>query len=308
MRVFVLALLVAFLTRSSHADCLSGDLNCDCIVDMKDLVLFSVEWLSGADSHANLNGDSDVDTGDFAVLASNWNKQGIQIIINEIHSNPDVKTDLVEFVELHNPGPTDVDISRWYFSSGISYTFPMNTKLAAGAFLIVAQNPQEIFDKWGSIAVPPSLVFGPFIGRLSNEGENIELCNAAGQVVDQVDYQLGFPWPTVGDSMLGYSKGTGPSMQLVNPLIDNDLGGSWKGGYPTPAREDFAVLMDNTPPHIRQVKHQPRQPKPGQTVTITAKITDSDGVAIVTLSYQPVASPVEVDEELRHLFRVLARG
>jgi hypothetical protein len=117
MRVFVLALLVAFLTSSSHADCLSRDLNCDCIVDMKDLVLFSVEWLSGADSHANLNGDS------------------------------------------------DVDISRWYFSSGISYTFPMNTKLAAEAFLIVAQNPQEIFYKWGSIAVPPSLVFGPFIGN-----------------------------------------------------------------------------------------------------------------------------------------------
>jgi hypothetical protein len=97
-------------------------------------------------------------------------------------------------------------------------------------------------------------------------------------------------------------------MQLVNPIIDNDLGGSWKGGYPTPAREDFAVLTDNTPPHIRQGKHQPRQPKPGQTATITAKITDSDGVAIVTLSYQPVASPVEVDEELRHLFRVLAGG
>jgi len=33
-------------------------------------------------------------------------------------------------------------------------------------------------------------------------------------------------------------------MQLVNPLIDNDLGGSWKGGYPTPTREDFAVLEE----------------------------------------------------------------
>src|SRR5687767_15028559 len=42
-----------------------------------------------------------------------------------------------------------------------------------------------------------------------------------GDVIDQVDYQLGFPWPTVGD-LPGYS------IELVNPAFDNDLGGNWR--------------------------------------------------------------------------------
>ncbi|MHC4324613.1 MAG: lamin tail domain-containing protein, partial [Planctomycetota bacterium] len=41
-------------------------------------------------------------------------------------------------------------------------------------------------------------------------------------------------------------------------------------------------------PHIRQVKHSPKQPKSGEVVTVTAKVTDDDGVADVTLSYQVV--------------------
>ena len=38
---------------------------------------------------------------------------------------------------------------------------------------------------------------------------------------DEVDYQRGFPWPTVGDA-------PGYSMELVHPALDNDLGGSWR--------------------------------------------------------------------------------
>ena len=36
------------------------------------------------------------------------------------------------------------------------------------------------------------------------------------------------------------------------------------------------------------MKHSPKQPKSGEVVTITAKVTDPDGVASVTLLYQVV--------------------
>ena len=212
------------------------------------------------------------------------------VVINEIHYDPDVKTELIEFVELHNTAAEDIDLSGWYFSRGISYRFGAGTTLPAGGYIIVVQNPAHIQAKWSSsrLSISGNLVFGPFEGKLDNNGENIELCNADGEQIDQVDYQLGFPWPTVGDAVPDNQPGTGNSIQLVNPFIDNDLAGSWRSDYPTPAAANEMVYLENTPPHIRQVKHSPNQPKSGEVVTITAKVTDDDGVDDVTLSYQIV--------------------
>ncbi len=212
------------------------------------------------------------------------------VVINEIHYDPDVKTELVEFVELHNTSGDDIDLSGWYFRSGISYRFGAGATLPAGGYVIVAQNPAHIQAKWSSarLSVSTHLMFGPFEGKLSNNGENIELCNAFGDEIDQVDYQLGFPWPTVGDAVPDNQPGEGSSIQLVNPLLDNDLAGSWRSAYPTPAAYNEMVYLENTPPHIRQVNHSPKQPKSGEMVTVTAKVTDADGVDDVTLSYQVV--------------------
>jgi hypothetical protein len=212
------------------------------------------------------------------------------VVINEIHYDPDVKTELVEFIELHNTATEDIDLSGWYFSNSVSYRFEAGATLPAGGYVIVAQNPAHIQAKWssGRTSVSPHLLFGPFEGKLSNDGENIELCNASGDQIDRVDYQLGFPWPTVGDPVPENQPGTGNSIQLVNPFLDNDLAGSWRSAYPTPAAYNETVYLENTPPHIRQVNHSPKQPKSGQVVNVTAKVTDPDGVADVTLSYQIV--------------------
>ncbi len=138
-----------------------------------------------------------------------------QIVINEIHYDPDVRTELVEFIELHNAGSSAVNLSGWQFTEGVTYTFPNGTSLAAGGYLVVAQNPASLQAKFGVPAL------GPWDGRLSNEGEKITLKNAAGGTEDSVEYQLGFPWPTVGDA-------PGYSIELIHPALDNDLGGSWR--------------------------------------------------------------------------------
>jgi hypothetical protein len=137
------------------------------------------------------------------------------VLINEIHYNSDVKTELVEFIELHNSGSTSVALGEWSLSGGVSFTFPAETTLAPGGYLVIAENPGSLRAKFGATAL------GPWIGKLSNEGEQVELRNGTGQVMDEVDYQLGFPWPTVGDP-------PGYSIELVNPAFDNNLGGSWR--------------------------------------------------------------------------------
>jgi hypothetical protein len=153
-----------------------------------------------------------------------------QIIINEIHFNPDVKTELVEFIELHNAGGSAVNLSGWQFTEGVTYTIPNGTTLAAGGYLVVAQNPTALQARFGVAAL------GPWTGKLSNEGEKITLKNVAGGTEDSVEYQLGFPWPTVGDA-------PGYSIELINPVFDNDLGGNWRRSVSGGAAPAGATLI-----------------------------------------------------------------
>jgi Lamin Tail Domain/CotH kinase protein len=212
------------------------------------------------------------------------------VVINELHTNPDLDTELVEFVELYNSGAADIDLSGWHFSEGVFYTFPDGAVLPAGDHVIVAQDPLHIQAKWssGRYALSEDAVFGPFAGKLANEGERIVLRNADGAIADEVAYQLGFPWPTVGDPVPTDRPGEGASMQLVNPAFDNDLAGSWRSALPTPTAANARGMVDNIGPHIRQVGHSPKQPDSGEVVTITAKVTDPDGVQSVVLQYQLV--------------------
>ncbi len=113
-----------------------------------------------------------------------------QIVINEIFYAPADKTSPEEFVELHNKGDASVDVSGWFFSDGISWKAPPGTVIPPGGYLVVAQNPGVLRSLYGVEAK------GPYVGRLDNEGERLVLRNAAGAVEDEVDYRLGFPWPT----------------------------------------------------------------------------------------------------------------
>jgi len=161
-----------------------------------------------------------------------------RIVINEIHYNPDVKTEPVEFIELYNAGSSPVNLGGWSFSGGLDYTFP-STNIAPGGFVVVAQNPAALRAKFG---VQGAL--GPFnpdgSSALNKFGETIVLRDASGQTVDEVDYKLGFPWPTVGDP-------PGYSIELINPNLDNSLGGHWRAsvGSGSPARTNTLVAAQS---------------------------------------------------------------
>lgn len=137
------------------------------------------------------------------------------VVLNEIHYAPDLKTEAVEFIELFNNGTEKQDLSGWRLSGAVDYSFPANTGIDANGYLVVAQDPAALLAKFGCEAI------GPWAGRLSNDGETIRLRNAADDTIDKVDYQLGFPWPTTGDA-------PGYSIELINPAFDNDLGGNWR--------------------------------------------------------------------------------
>jgi hypothetical protein len=207
-------------------------------------------------------------TGSFAVLS------GSGVVINEIHYDSGSDADPWEYVELLNVGSAPVDLSGWRLSNAVSFTIPNGTILGSGKYLLIAQHPAELASRYGVTSL------GPFDGRLSNDGETLELLNAAGAKQDEVDYQLGFPWPTIGDV-------PGRSIQLINPVLENDVGGNWRSAVATPGAAN-SVFAFNAPPQMRQVSHSPELPQPGQDVTITMKVTDPEGVSAVALAYQLV--------------------
>ncbi len=141
------------------------------------------------------------------------------VVINEIHSVPDDKTVPEEFVELVNAGQAEVDLSGWSLTGGVRFTIPVGTTLPVGGYLVVAQDVSTVEQEYAA----PNVI-GPFEGRISNEGEEIVLRNAAGFREDAVDFRRGFPWPTTGG---------GFSMELLDPGLDNNLGGSWRISNPS---------------------------------------------------------------------------
>lgn len=165
----------------------------------------------------NSAGSEWTDGSTFTTLAFN----AASPVISEIHYGP--ADDPIggpvqhEFVEIHNPGDSTVNLGGWTLTDAVTFAFPSGTLLEPGAYLCVAQNPTAFQAKFGFAPL------GPFTGKLSNEGDNVVLSNAMGITMDEVGYQSGFPWPTS-------ARGTGPSMELIHPSMDNSLGGSWRSG------------------------------------------------------------------------------
>jgi len=64
-----------------------------------------------------------------------------QIIINEINYNSDNLTNPGDWIELHNPGPTSIDISDWqFYDSENTFTIPAGTSIEANDFLVLAED------------------------------------------------------------------------------------------------------------------------------------------------------------------------
>lgn len=208
-----------------------------------------------------------------------------KVVINEVLYNGQSNAVHDDFVELYNNTGAAVDVSGWQLTTAISYTFPSGTTLAAGGYLVVAEDPALIQSTWGVTAV------GPYTGNLSSDGETLILQDASGTKVCEVDYTPRFPYPSGAD-------GNGASMELINPNLDPSLGGSWRSSiYPatesttdtaSPGKQNLQYAA-NAAPVVRQVTATPAQPAANVPTVISAKITDPDGVQSVLLQYQIVA-------------------
>lgn len=112
-----------------------------------------------------------------------------------------------EFIELVNIGPVELSLSGVHFSDGITFTFPSDAVIAAGAYVVLVRNPEAFSQRY---AVGPGvMVYGPYAGNLSNRGERVKLDDATNSTILEFDYDDG--WYIITD-------GDGFSLTVVDPV------------------------------------------------------------------------------------------
>ncbi|MEL6867026.1 MAG: lamin tail domain-containing protein, partial [Bacteroidota bacterium] len=164
------------------------------------------------------------------------------IVITEImYNNPG--NDTLEFIELYNNTNATIDLTGYQFAAGVTFTFP-NIDLAAGEYLLVATDSAAMRNAFGLTA----LEWAPATG-VNNSGELVQLVDAMGDLVDEVEYSDSAPWPTAAD-------GQGSSMVLCDFNTDNNIGSNWKAASTPTALMDVlanpgGASMCSSDPELR---------------------------------------------------------
>jgi len=113
--------------------------------------------------------------------ANSYPKVG-PIVISEIMYHPQSGDEREEYVELHNISEAPVTLfdlnenEPWRFTDGIDYTFSdwPGVTIPAGGFVLILKDVEVATATYG---MPPFgvLMLGPYDGKLSNDGEKLEL-------------------------------------------------------------------------------------------------------------------------------------
>lgn len=217
------------------------------------------------------------------------------VVINEIMYNSAFAPD-VEFIELHNTGPAAVNLADWYLlDSDVAHPrcYLVGT-LAAGQYLVIPADTAVFRARFPGVTNvnvkgfdPAGTGFG-----LGNSSDVVRLYNDDDFQVDSVAYVDRGAWPTPPD-------GTGPSLELVNPFLDNGLAANWAastpvGGTPGAVNSKYAA---NASPVCGNGARSIALPTSADAVAISVRATDAEnqlaGVALwVDLGSGFVSAPM----------------
>jgi hypothetical protein len=166
------------------------------------------------------------------------------LVINEINYHSASDFNPGDWVEFYNPQNYPLDIHNWKFKDEVDtheFIFPSGAVLPAHGYMVLAED-MLAFD---TLFPGVNNHLGPMGFGLSGNGELIRLYNAAGMIVDTVHYDDTAPWPTEPD-------GGGPTLELINPGLDNALAASWKAScepHGTPGAQNcvYISVQENNP-------------------------------------------------------------
>lgn len=218
------------------------------------------------------------------------------IVINEIYYHPARDCYPAEYIELTNRGTQPVDLSGWFLTEAVRFTFPNELILAPGSYCVIVQDLDTFHDAFSNVNSP---ILGPFERILSNSGESIVLLNQNSKEIDRVKWKDEYPWPVAAD-------GLGASLELMNPTLDNSLPGHWLPStgvlyndtlprarfdnvrtHATPGAQN-SVYTETIPPVLSDITHVPQTPLESEDVVISLKVENPERLNSIDILYQVV--------------------
>lgn len=161
---------------------------------------------------------------DSIVLVANFIEESaiVPLVINEIMYKPSDSSDCKDWFEIYNPNKQDVALGGFTFKDDNDnhiFSFSDSCLIKSKSYLVVAQNPDEFKTVYGTDKNP----LGPFDFGIG-VNDQIRLFNQYGTIIDSVAFSNAVPWPINAD-------GTGLSIELINPALDNNIGINWKAAF-----------------------------------------------------------------------------
>ena len=159
-----------------------------------------------------------------------------KVVINEINYNSSIKQNPGDWLELHNPGTTAVTLDGWILTDKADrghYLFSSRTTIPPSSHIVVARHPSSFKRVFPGITPLGPLQFG-----LGNGGDCLFLYDAAGALVDQVEYDDNSPWPREPD-------GEGFTLERVDEFGHDGSHENWAPSVRrlgTPGNANSAVL------------------------------------------------------------------
>ena len=156
------------------------------------------------------------------------------VVINEINYNSLDSFDPDDWVEIYNSSNETIDLGSWLLKDDNDdhiFTIPLNTLLLPNQYLVFCTDT----IKFTALFPDVNPYYGDLGFGLGGGGDIVRLFDYNGLLVDIVEYDDIAPWDTLAD-------GTGPTLELNHPSLDNTLGESWSAsqGYGTPGAVNSA--------------------------------------------------------------------
>jgi hypothetical protein len=166
--------------------------------------------------------------GNFRAVFSTARHTDTKIVINEINYKSFPSKDTEDWIELYNAGLSTVNLKNWIISDGDperGFVIPNDHIFYPGMYIVICRDLAAFRSNWTRVVNS----IGDFEFGLDSSGDDVNLYDPDGNLVDFVNFDNHDPWPR-------YPDNSGGPIELTDPFSDNNAGQNWKatiqGGSP----------------------------------------------------------------------------
>jgi hypothetical protein len=140
------------------------------------------------------------------------------LVINEINYKSPTDFDAGDWIELHNPNSSSVDLSGWIIKDNDDtheFVIPEGTIIEADGYLVFVRNIADFTSIYPEVS--------NYVGEIDfgfGLSDAVRLFTNDNVLEDEVYYESEDPWPDCANE-------TGNTLELTNPMLDNALAVNW---------------------------------------------------------------------------------